>query len=239
MVVTIPTATSMQLSPTAPEAIHLDPQNVEAYILRGIIHWKWHDREKALADYSAAIRIDPEHAGAYYNRGNSYLSMGRLDRAIADLTRDRSSCTHDIPRHFGCGRPRTIGKANWMTPLTIALKRSASIQLIPTRGFNRGLLYSKMGESDKAIADYTEVIRLKPDDAEAYYNPAASPAERKVITTLRFTDFTSSIQINPKAGISFHAQGVAYWNKGDKAKAEADFAQADKLGYKPNANTEL
>ncbi|HEV3416242.1 MAG TPA: tetratricopeptide repeat protein, partial [Pirellulales bacterium] len=35
---------------------------------------------------------------------------------------------------------------------------------------NRGVAYSKKGDSDKAIADDTEAIRLKPDDAAAYHN---------------------------------------------------------------------
>jgi Flp pilus assembly protein TadD len=52
------------------------------------------------------------------------------------------------------------------------------------------------GDFDKAIADYTEAIRLNPQCAEAHYG-----------------------------------RGVAYEKKGEKAKAEADFAQAKKLGF--------
>ena len=46
------------------------------------------------------------------------------------------------------------------------------------------------------------------------------------------TDYTAAIQINPKDGTTFYARGYSYWQKGDKAKADADFAQAEKLGYK-------
>ena len=34
----------------------------------------------------------------------------------------------------------------------------------------RGLIYHKKGDYDKAVADYTEAIRLDPRDADAYYN---------------------------------------------------------------------
>jgi len=54
----------------------------------------------------------------------------------------------------------------------------------------------KKGDPDKAIADYTEAIRLNPKYATAYYG-----------------------------------RGYAYGQKGETAKAEADFAQAKKLGY--------
>ena len=36
--------------------------------------------------------------------------------------------------------------------------------------YNRGLAYSRNGELDKAIENYTKAIELKPDYAEAYYN---------------------------------------------------------------------
>jgi tetratricopeptide (TPR) repeat protein len=36
--------------------------------------------------------------------------------------------------------------------------------------FNRGLAHAKLGAREKAIADYTEAIRLKPDLAIAYHN---------------------------------------------------------------------
>ena len=52
----------------------------------------------------------------------------------------------------------------------------------------------KKGEYDKAIADFTEGIRLDPKNAAAY-----------------------------------HFRGRAYSKKSEKAKAEADFAQAKKL----------
>ncbi len=69
--------------------------------------------------------------------------------------------------------------------------------------FRRGLLNRananmKKGDPDRAIADYTEAIRL-----------------------------------NPKAAWVYHFRGKAYEKKGEKGKAEEDFAQAGKLGYKP------
>ena len=36
--------------------------------------------------------------------------------------------------------------------------------------YNRGLAYSRNGELDKAIQNYTKAMELKPDYADAYYN---------------------------------------------------------------------
>ena len=93
------------------------------------------------------------------------------------------------------------------------------------------MAYGKKGDFDKAIADYTEAIRLDPKYAEAYYNRGCSYG-KKGDHDKAITDYTAAIQINPKDGYIFYARGYSYWQKGDKAKADADFAQAKKLGYK-------
>ena len=46
------------------------------------------------------------------------------------------------------------------------------------------------------------------------------------------TEFTAAIRINPKNGYVFCARGYSYRQKDEKAKADADFAQARNLGYK-------
>ncbi len=40
----------------------------------------------------------------------------------------------------------------------------------PEAFFSRGLCYFNEGDLDRAIADFTEAIRLKPDMAVAYFN---------------------------------------------------------------------
>jgi Flp pilus assembly protein TadD len=45
-------------------------------------------------------------------------------------------------------------------------------------------------------------------------------------------DYTEAVRFDPKLGSAYYNRGFAYQRKSDKAKAEADFAQAKKLGYK-------
>jgi Flp pilus assembly protein TadD len=61
----------------------------------------------------------------------------------------------------------------------------------------RGDAYAHTGDFKKALADFTEAIRVKSDDAEVYY-----------------------------------LRGLVYRRLGQTAHADADFAQAKKLGYK-------
>jgi Flp pilus assembly protein TadD len=45
-------------------------------------------------------------------------------------------------------------------------------------------------------------------------------------------DYTEAIRLYPKSAKPYHARGLVYKRIGETAKAEADFAQAKKLGYK-------
>ena len=48
----------------------------------------------------------------------------------------------------------------------------------------------------------------------------------------RIADFTEAVRVDPKLAEAYLSRGVAYQEKGEQAKADEDFAQAKKLGYK-------
>ena len=68
---------------------------------------------------------------------------------------------------------------------------------MPTRTIIVALTYGKKGDHDKAIADFTEAIRLNPNDAEAYYSRGCEYFE-KGDHDRAIADFTEAIRLNPK-----------------------------------------
>ena len=46
-------------------------------------------------------------------------------------------------------------------------------------------------------------------------------------------DYTQAIRIDPKYTEAYNNRGIAYRKKGNDAKANLDFAEAKRLGYKP------
>ena len=119
-----------------------------AYLNRGHYWYKNNQRGKALEDFSTAIEIHPEYLRAYMNRCLIYLESNDTENALKDYNR-----ILDLMRPYD-----TSGNV---------LNPSVSDAL-----GNRGIIYSKMGQYEKAIPDFSLAIKLNPPNANNYINRA-------------------------------------------------------------------
>jgi tetratricopeptide (TPR) repeat protein len=99
--------------------------------------------------------------------------------------------------------------------------------------FWRAVGWNKKGNYAQVIADTTEALRLKPD--QALYNLRGSAYFDKGEYDIAIADFNDALRSGPPSGTIFHNRGNAYRGKGDFAKAIADYDQANRLS--PNAYT--
>jgi Flp pilus assembly protein TadD len=65
-------------------AISINPNDTNAYYLRGIAHYNGGDLERAVDDFSQAILLNPTIADAYEYRAKVYLKLNLTDLATAD-----------------------------------------------------------------------------------------------------------------------------------------------------------
>lgn len=98
--------------------------------------------------------------------------------------------------------------------------------------FDRAATFFKNGDYDKAIAYYTEAIRLNPKDAKAYNNRGLA-YDNKGDPDSAIADYIEAIRLNPKNAKVYYNRGLTYSKKGDRGKAKLDFDQAQRLGFKP------
>jgi tetratricopeptide (TPR) repeat protein len=108
----------------------------------------------------------------------------------------------------------------------IALKAFSGPQLA-TVYFWRAVGWNKKGEYARVIADMTEAIRLKPD--QATYNLRGSAYFDRGDYDIAIADFNDALRLGPPNGIIYHNRGNAYKSRGDYAKAIADYDMAIKL----------
>ena len=100
---------------------------------------------------------------------------------------------------------------------------------------DRGIEYYNKGNYDRAIAEYTEAIRLNPNLTAAYANRGVVYHEKGDYNRA-ITDYTEAIRLNPNEADYYNIRGIAYENKGDYDRAIADHTQAIRLAPN-NADT--
>jgi tetratricopeptide (TPR) repeat protein len=90
---------------------------------------------------------------------------------------------------------------------------------------NRGNAYASRQDYDKAVADYTEVLKHKPTDAIAFYNRGdAFRLKRDYDNAI--VDYDRAIALNPRYEDAFVNRGAAHAAKGDADRAINDYTVA-------------
>jgi tetratricopeptide (TPR) repeat protein len=100
---------------------------------------------------------------------------------------------------------------------------------------NRGECYGKKGEHAKAIADFTEAIRLDPKNADVYTKRGSCQVAKGEYGKA-IADFTEAIRLDPKNADNYRGRGSCYAKKGHYAKAIADFIRRLTVAMKREAD---
>ncbi|MDI6733266.1 MAG: protein kinase [Planctomycetota bacterium] len=71
----------------AEEALKIDPNNGNTWMLLGNTYMQKEDYDKAIEIFSKVIELAPTYAPAYGKRADAYIKKGDLDKGIADYTK--------------------------------------------------------------------------------------------------------------------------------------------------------
>ena len=151
------------------EAIRLDPKSAAAYVARASVYSQKDDNGRALADLDEAIRLDPALAVAYAERASIHQEKEATGLALADLDEAIRLNPDDATNHAARGQIRFKAKdwASAITDLTEAIRltrrdeaHAPDCSFLHWYLFPRAEAYRNLADYDRAIADYTETIRL-------------------------------------------------------------------------------
>jgi len=93
----------------------------------------------------------------------------------------------------------------------------------------RGIAYDKIKQHQKAIDDYSEAIRLKPDYVDALYNRALTYGKLEEYQ-LAIEDLNRVIKLKPDHAEAYHYRGVIYFIMGKELHGYIDAKKAAALG---------
>jgi len=119
------------------------------YANRGDAYARSHNYKLAFADYDRALELSPKDPD-YLQRKAKAVSLQRRTDRIAGAQRNFE---------------QSDGYDDWPP------KRSSMSEMKESVAYSRiGLGYLRSGQYEKAISEYTEAIRLNPDNDATYYN---------------------------------------------------------------------
>jgi tetratricopeptide (TPR) repeat protein len=149
------------------KAITLDPKNAAAHSNIGLAYYMIGQYDRSIEDLSEAVRLAPENAVTHLNRGNVFARLGFREQAI----RDYETASRLNPRLIASygGTAKLLEE---MGRQSLAVKNDQwPQQPDPTESslaYERGNAHRSRGDWQGAIADFSQVIALEPNRADAY-----------------------------------------------------------------------
>jgi tetratricopeptide (TPR) repeat protein len=177
------------------------------------------------ASYGEEGKTAPGTAGAFLDRGIILASQREFEMAIADFTEAIRLNSNLSAAYLLRGRAAYAG----VSDVYDIAKNFAHVNA----RFSSGQRSREQTEAyDRAIADFTEALRMDGNNAVIYLNRGEAYAQ-KADYDKAIADFNQAIRHNLNYARAYISRGGAYFLKGDYDRAIVDFNQAIKVD--PNA----
>jgi tetratricopeptide (TPR) repeat protein/predicted membrane-bound spermidine synthase len=122
---------------------------------------------------------------------------------------------------------------SWITGLSKSDSASVGPFFIRNNSYadaynSSGTAYAKLGQSQRAIEDFNQAIRLQPDDAMAYNNRGAVYCSIGQYQ-LAIEDYNQAIRLQPDDVMAYNNRGAAYYSIGQYQSAIEDYTKVIRI----------
>lgn len=169
-------------------------------------------------------------AASQEDHKNCYVGKG--DPAIAACSRIISDQTEPLQNRARAYLNRGVEYEAKKNHDSAIADYNEAIRLDPNYAdayYDRGNVYFDKNDYDLAIVNYNEAIRLNPKCANCFDNRGAAYFFKGSDDARAIADFSEAIRLNPRDAKFFKHRALIYRDKGDKARADADEAEAARL----------
>jgi tetratricopeptide (TPR) repeat protein len=153
-------------------AIELDPVRLSAHHNKGLAHSSTGDYAGAVVCYSRAIEVSPDYAQSHYSLGVAYVHLGDYASSISCFARaiELDVTCGEAYYHKGYSHA-ALGE---YAEAIVCYERSLSYRPKADACHGLGLVYSKLGESEKALSSYERGLKLPGDHKVIWRNMGAA-----------------------------------------------------------------
>jgi tetratricopeptide (TPR) repeat protein len=174
------------------------------------------------ASYGESGSSAPRTAGTFLDRGIMFASRGEYDLAVADFT-EAVALDPDLWSAWMLRGRALYASVSYVTGVG---ENFSSVGVRVTGGI--GVSEEKKAVYDRAIADFTQAIRLDPANAKAYKERGDAYAGKGDLDRA-IANYNQAIRLDPTYAAAYRNRGTAYYSKGENDKDIADYNQAIRL----------
>jgi tetratricopeptide (TPR) repeat protein len=208
-------------------SVRTPSQLAQEYDCRATVYEAIGDRERAIADYQEAICLEPNRASSWINLADLYKRQGDLQQA----TLCYSQAIHEEPDNPLCWLG--LAKLFKQTGQCDVAMAALSTVFDPRKPNLLGLvvradIYHCLGDTQRAISDYDEAIRLDPGNALTWYD-LARLLKRTQDHAKAITVITKLIEEHPTSLPARLVRAELYQLQGNADKVRGEASQAAHL----------
>jgi tetratricopeptide (TPR) repeat protein len=153
------------------QQIAKEPTNAQLYVARADIHFKLHDFERAVNDYTKALKIDGKVDQAWFGRGMAKGRLGLIDEGIEDLSvfirrnpQSSLAYTKRGVRYLWKGDRENAGKD---------LRKAIALDPGNAEAHDDlGVILAQQGDYKAALEHFSRTVKLDPTYQKGYHNQA-------------------------------------------------------------------
>jgi len=226
---------SKAAEPETPEAVSGDTEAVKLYN-EGAALYNSGDIDGAIAKFEAAVASKPDMTEALTLLTGLYADRGEFDKSL-DYANQVLEIEPQNPQALLArfDALSALGRKDDAAQALEAAKAVAPPEDVAKRIYNMGAKAQRKGDRDEAIADFAQAVEIDPTMA-----PALSALAGMYLTQKDYAKAASTadklLQLKPGDAEGLTIQYESYKGLGDKAKADAAYAQLQQnAGSDPEA----
>ncbi|NJN23762.1 MAG: serine protease [Acaryochloridaceae cyanobacterium RL_2_7] len=221
------TAGDARFPAATPEALQA-PQTAEGYLLVGRDQTNQNQHQLAVQSYQQAIALDPTSSDAFAGLGLAHASLGNDPAALQSYTQAIQLKSRLIILSITTGaivRDRLGLVQEAIADYRFVLSYAPGFTLAY---HNRGNLYARQRDYERALRDYNQAIALSPNFASTYYNRGNVYKQLQNINLAK-QDYETTIRLNPAFALAPLALGYLLFAEENWTDALEHFQQAERL----------
>ncbi|MBT5802529.1 MAG: tetratricopeptide repeat protein [Gemmatimonadetes bacterium] len=156
----------------APEEQTTLPPRARWHNNQGVVYMDQHNYTRGREEFQRALTIAPDYAGANANLGIAYYALGKYDSAATALQNAIAIAPELLHANYALGLIYNAQGKEHQKALEALQKVAAADLDDPHVRYYMGQIKAKLEQSDAAIDDFQEAIRLDPYNVSAYYGLA-------------------------------------------------------------------